>query len=561
MALALFLVLVMDLNSSNRPKRQTTYPLALHMSLHRLTRLVLLTSSLLISSATPAWNQTPTNQSDVTGANPIEVIPSNQSDETGVIPTELTNSESGRIDGLPTIDRPGFETAFAEADLSTAVLSAEELSALEFQIALGLPLFGAVPTLASVTNSLSTICQKTGERTAVIYAVPLEKELQLIGVFPNCPQKQSALPQPSWLTATLDFPSKLLAQQASPEKLENSVRKSVPDSNRKNLETTIKTLRRKVSDPRLLSNQTYFPAAQQLYKWLIQPLKPELENNKIDNLVFTMGTSLRSLPIAALHNGEKFLVEEYSVAQIPSFGLTDTRLRDVRDGKALAMGASEFKSLNPLPGVPAELQSVVTTPNLAGQDYLNQEFTLQRFTELNQKERFAIVHLATHGEFRPGSLNRSYIQMWDQRLTLPELQAFSKSVGWTDPNKVPVELLVLSACKTAIGDSTAELGFAGLMLATGVKSTLASLWNVSDLGTLALMTEFYDALGKGAGKAAALRQAQLQLLQGKVRIEQGKLTTASGRSIPLPPELAQQTDLKLNHPYFWSAFMLFGNWH
>jgi CHAT domain-containing protein len=151
--------------------------------------------------------------------------------------------------------------------------------------------------------------------------------------------------------------------------------------------------------------------------------------------------------------------------------------------------------------------------------------------------------------------------LWDQKLSIPRLQAFVKSIGWNDPKTVPVDLLVLSACKTAIGDANAELGFAGLALATGVKSTLASLWSVSDLGTLALMSEFYNALGQGAGKAQALRKAQLQLLQGKVSLQNGKLITREGNALSLPPELAQQSELDLSHPYFWSSFMLFGNWH
>ncbi len=577
MALALFLGLVMALDTSNPFTFFNTHFPA--MLMRRSTILCLFASGLVLSSSKPALNQTTEgqlyaqtpflNQSDVTGPNPTEVVPfQNQSDTSGPNPLETFDSGGTITPGAApqTVDFQAFETSFLGAtDINVAITEIEELNAVEYQNALGVALYGQTPTISDVSNSLTKICQNTGERAAVIYAIPLEKELQLIGVFPSCPRKQSALPVTSWLTAALDFPKMLFAQNlsqgVSPAKLETSMRTSVPDSNRKDLESTIKTFRRKVSDPRQLSSQSYLPTAQKLYQWLVKPLKPELDRNDIDTLVFTMGPALRSLPVAALHDGQKFLIESYSVAQIPSFGLTDTRLHDIRTGKVLAMGASKFENLNPLPGVPAELQTVITSPNLKGNEYLNQDFTLQRFKELNQADRFSIVHLATHGEFRPGNLSRSFIQLWDQKLSIPQLQAFAKSVGWNDPKAVPIDLLVLSACKTAIGDANAELGFAGLALATGVKSTLASLWSVSDLGTLALMSEFYESIGQGSGKAKALRKAQLQLLHGKIRIQNGKLITAEGNQIALPPELAQQTDLDFSHPYFWSSFMLFGNWH
>ena len=121
-----------------------------------------------------------------------------------------------------------------------------------------------------------------------------------------------------------------------------------------------------------------------------------------------------------------------------------------------------------------------------------------------------------------------------------------------------MELLVLSACRTALGDEEAELGFAGLSVLAGVKSTLASLWYVSDRGTLGLMTEFYEQLKTAPIKSEALRQAQLAMLRGEVRLEDGKLITP-GADIPLPPQLAQLDNQTLEHPYFWSAFTMIGN--
>ncbi|NJO46515.1 MAG: CHAT domain-containing protein [Oscillatoriales cyanobacterium RM2_1_1] len=108
------------------------------------------------------------------------------------------------------------------------------------------------------------------------------------------------------------------------------------------------------------------------------------------------------------------------------------------------------------------------------------------------------------------------------------------------------------------GDRQAELGFAGLAVQAGVKSAIASLWYVSDQGTLGLMSEFYTDLRTAPIKAAALRQAQMDMIQGVVRIESGQLVTRRG-AVPLPPELADIGTQSLAHPYYWAGFTLIGS--
>jgi CHAT domain-containing protein len=187
-----------------------------------------------------------------------------------------------------------------------------------------------------------------------------------------------------------------------------------------------------------------------------------------------------------------------------------------------------------------------------GKSFLNEAFTLENLKAARAKNSFGIIHLATHGEFLPGQPSDSFIQLWDSKLKLDQL----RQLGWN--NKPPIELLVLSACRTAVGDEQAELGFAGLAVLAGVKSALGSLWYVSDEGTLGLMTTFYEKLAQVPVKAEALRLAQLAMLKGEARVQGGKLV--SGRvSIPLPPELTQLGDKDLTHPYYWSAFTMIGN--
>ena len=299
-----------------------------------------------------------------------------------------------------------------------------------------------------------------------------------------------------------------------------------------------------------VSSSSYQKQAQQLYQWLVAPLAADLQAQRISNLTFILDTGLRSLPLAALHDGTGFIIERYSIGLMPSLSLTDTRYLDVRNTKMLAMGAAKFTDQSPLPAVPLEL-STLTGQLWQGKSFLNQEFTLNNLKSARAAQPFGIVHLATHGEFREGKLSNSYIQLWDTKLQLNQMRELQL-------HNPPVELLVLSACRTALGNEEAELGFAGLAVLAGVKSALGSLWYVSDEGTMGLMTRFYQQLRETPIKAEALRQAQLAMLRGEVRLENQQLVTADV-SIPLPPELAGLEDQELSHPYYWSAFTLIGS--
>ncbi|NEP46934.1 MAG: CHAT domain-containing protein, partial [Okeania sp. SIO2H7] len=105
------------------------------------------------------------------------------------------------------------------------------------------------------------------------------------------------------------------------------------------------------------------------------------------------------------------------------------------------------------------------------------------------------------------------------------------------------------------------LGFAGLAVRSGVKSVLASLWQVDDAGTLGLMSEFYRQLYQQevTVKAEALRQAQISMIEGDLRVEGGQLRSRSrGGGVPLP-EGEEHEELSLSHPYYWASFTMVGS--
>lgn len=371
-------------------------------------------------------------------------------------------------------------------------------------------------TAQSLRETLQTIERDTGKRAVILYALNHGDHLQLVLVRPEGPPipRTVALPNSNALNETLT-------------QFQNTLTSKRPN----------------------LRNQ-YRQPAQQLYDWLLRPYQAELEELDPDTLVFSMDAGLRVLPLAALHDGKQFLIEQYSLGSVPSMNLTNTRYRSLQNTNVLAMGVSEFATLPPLPAVPTELDTI-TKRRWQGSAHLNSAFTLDNLKQEGRGGGYSIIHLATHADFQPGDASQSYIHLWNEKLQLPDL----RQLGWHQ-EAIPIELLVLSACRTAIGDRNAELGFAGLAVQAGVKSALASLWSVADDGTLALMSEFYRALGNPEVtiKAEALRQAQLSMLRGDLQVKNGHMG-----DIELPPELQGLTSIDLTHPYYWSAFMLVGS--
>jgi len=385
--------------------------------------------------------------------------------------------------------------------------------------------FGArAKTAEAISKTLSRLGVKTKKKAALIYAIPRTDQLELILILPERPP----------------------------------ILRSVPSAKQEKLLSAVKEFNSEITNPVNINTTSYLEPAQQLYKWIVAPLETDLQTAKIETLLFCVGEGLRTVPLAAMHDGQQFLIQKYSLARIPAFKLTDTDYTDLRNAQVLAMGASDFaKTANkePLPAVPLELGAIAR--QWPGQSFLNQDFTIVNLQSQRRQQKYGIIHLATHAEFRPGTPNNSYIQFWDMQLGLDRM----RDLKWNNP---PLELLVLSACRTALGDKEAELGFAGLALQSGAKSALASLWYVSDAGTLALMSEFYQQLKISSPKdppiikAEALRQAQIAAIEGKVTIEGGQLRSSRGET-PLPASIPKLDSKDLSHPYYWAAFSIIGS--
>lgn len=372
----------------------------------------------------------------------------------------------------------------------------------------------AIPSPDQIAQRLRQNAQVTSQQSALVYAVSTPTQLEVIGLLPNGELVHHRVTEATAeaITATTqDFRMGLVNVNAPP------------------------------SD--------YLPAAQQLYEWILEPLASALAEQGVNNLIFCLGGRLRSVPMAALYDGETFLLNRYSVGIIPAFNLLDPDPPDLSEAQVLAMGASEFQFQAPLPAVPVELATI--NQLWQGEISLNQAFTLSNLLELRSHQPFQIVHLATHANFAPGSVRDSYIQFWDQRLWLDQLRQMSLQTP-------PVELLVLSACRTALGDPNAELGFAGLAVQSGAKAALASLWAVSDVGTYLFMRTFYQNLAIAPTKGEALRQTQLAMQDGTLTLDVEDIQQTLNLT-SLPPAFRNAARVDFSHPYYWAGFTMIGN--
>jgi CHAT domain-containing protein len=332
------------------------------------------------------------------------------------------------------------------------------------------------------------------------------------------------------------------------------IRYRIPTATRRTVMEEARKFVRGVTNVRSGTSNTYLSPAQYLYDVFVRPLEADIEKENIENISFVMDDGLRALPIAALHDGEKFMVEKYSIGLMPSFSLTNVSdYVEPRNNLLLAMGASEFPDQTDLPAAPLEARLIAEQiwPSGTGEALTNQRFTVAELLAARSRKPYGIVHLATHGEFRSSTQGKAYIQFKNERVDIDDFQRLQLGAP-------PIELLVLSACRTAFGDRNAELGFAGLALASGAKSVIGSIWYVDDAATMGLMTELYEALQSSPIKAEALQQAQLALLNGEVRQEGTQLITKN-EPISLPPEYARLNITDLSHPYYWSGFTIIGN--
>ncbi len=272
--------------------------------------------------------------------------------------------------------------------------------------------------------------------------------------------------------------------------------------------------------------------SQQLYRYLVAPAAEQLAVQSIKTLVFVSDSGLRNFPMAALYDGDRYLIESYRVALSPGLQLLNSQPLQSRDLNILSAGLTEARQgFLSLPAVKQELANIqAISPS---QTLLNQRFSQEQLKAQLATRDYPVVHLATHGKFSSRA-DETFLVTWDGRITANQLdQLFQRQRSGNVSESDPLELLVLSACQTAAGDRRAALGMAGVAVRSGARSTLATLWAVNDQSTALFMSEFYRLLiQEQLPRGEAVRQAQLSLLKQP----------------------------QYRRPYYWAPFVLVGNW-
>ncbi|MBD2304068.1 CHAT domain-containing protein [Chroococcidiopsis sp. FACHB-1243] len=348
---------------------------------------------------------------------------------------------------------------------------------------------------AACLDTQPTQIDRVDPQAAVIYPVILEDRLEVILSLPKQPLRHYATALP-----------------------------------RAQVESAIDQLRQNLV---IRYSQDFLTLSQQVYDWLIRPAAADIEKSGVKTLVFVLDISLQKLPMAALHDGKQFLVQKYSVALTPSLELLQPQPLSRERLRALTAGLTEPRGDYPaLTNVALELNQIRS--EVPGRELLNQNFTSTSLRNQIKSLPFSIVHIASHAQFG-SQADQTYILAWDGPINVKQLDELLRvrepSSDLERPNAI--ELLVLSGCRTVAGDRRAALGMAGVAVRAGARSTLATLWYVSDAATVPLMSQFYQELSTAEmTKAEALRRAQLALLENP----------------------------RYRHPVYWAPYVLVGNW-
>ena len=304
--------------------------------------------------------------------------------------------------------------------------------------------------------------------------------------------------------------------------------------------------------------ETADSAASQLSELLLQPLLPTLQRDGINALLLSVDRGLQAVPYAALPVAPGVLLgDAFALTLTPSLGLTTLASRgEPATGRMLLGGSSRFANgLADLPLVRQELQTLAAEN--ASDLLLDSAFSDRSLLRAAGTNLYRRVHLATHAEFRGGrpTVARLYTASGD--LNLADLARTLRE----GPSRGGLDLLSLSACRTALGDEQSELGLVGLALRTGSRSALGTLWFVDDAASAAFFVEFYRQLARGLPKDEALRQTRLAFRRGTIRLEGDRLVGADAR--PLVAGLSPGDRLRLadglSHPYFWAGMTLSGS--
>jgi CHAT domain-containing protein len=430
----------------------------------------------------------------------------------------------------PTLATGPVQTVLPEEQAGLQLQGSDAQATLRAVAALGLDetLDGLVPDSPSVGNIQQTLVEVQQQAQSGLAVVPAVLRV-------NFTEAQSG-----FLDLTLVPPK-------------GAVQARRIEVSRARFSSLLKDLYRQLSRQESLDVANPESASRQLHQLLIAPMQSSLDAAGITTLLIAADQGLQAVPFSALSDGVSYFGDRYGFALSPSLALTDFRA-STRSRGLLAMGASEFETLAPLPLVPQELSKI--RDSATTDRYLNDGFTPRSFLERASDPRYSRVHVASHADFRPGGPEKSVLHTGVGPMSMADFAQLRRQ-----RRDVPLDLVVLSACRTMLGDQDSELGFAGLALQAGARSAIGTLWYVDDVVTSAFFVQFYRFLSLGLPKAEALQRTRQVFALGSVYLKGDQVIGDGGE--PLLQDLDQSQRRRIaggvENPFFWAGIELIGS--
>lgn len=240
-----------------------------------------------------------------------------------------------------------------------------------------------------------------------------------------------------------------------------------------------------------------------------------VRERRAQTLILAPHYALHQLPFHALRENQADtgnampLLEHFTFVYTPNLQalveLARHPLSKRKRARTLVCGAESFSDLPSLRHTRAEVAQLTQFPNTTA---LWQEdatrATLMEWNAHDALEKFTTLHFATHARVDADAPYESHIALTDGTLNVLDLADL----------KLDARLVTLSACASALGKGGSgdeSLGLVRAFFSAGARAVVASLWNVDDASTAALMKLFYENLETGKAIAQALREAQRAL--------------------------------------------------
>lgn len=326
------------------------------------------------------------------------------------------------------------------------------------------------------------------------------------------------LPEETVLVKYVVLPDRLLVWALTPKTVEHRQVSISAASLAARVERARKGLLRNGARPKDLAD------LKELHRILVEPVKDSIRENH--SIVFVPDKILHLLPFATLMdpNTGRYLIQDHAVSVAPSANiyvrclLRSRQLESGLPAAALVVAATDFdrerfKGLAALPA--AEVEARLVTAELSGSRLLTgRDATRRQFLD-SLARRPQVIHFAGHSVLNPELPHLSMLLFARSEKPGDSSVLYAHEVA--ELKLAATRLVVLSACSTAAGRVSASEGATSLarpFLAAGVPTVLASLWELDDPGVPDLLKRFYQSLNDGYDPAAALRTAQLSLLDG-----------------------------------------------